>query len=246
MAQDRESVSSPHTPPMCTIEDSSQLHITTSIIVVITVVTQPPPTWHASSPILTSAISLLVPLLGCTWGMPLSRTWTRRLGAPFCHHIPAITQSCLPPTTRSSFTSVNDYLSWETQFCSFFVVHQLKGMIDGSIPIPTEHIIVSPGTQQPNPIYSWWIRVNQLVYAWLFATISKDNLVKVHDLKCCLDIWHRLESQFNTTSLACALEHADYLNWEDYLSSGEYLHAIKSIADSLVAIQSLVSNLERI
>lgn len=34
---------------------------------------------------------------------------------------------------------------------SFLVMHQLQGMIDGSIPQPVSHIVVSYGMQQPNP-----------------------------------------------------------------------------------------------
>jgi len=64
-------------------------------------------------------------------------------------------------------TLVDDYLSRETQFSSFLVIHQLKGMIDVSIHIPPRHIIVSRAMQQPNPTYYLWVGVNHVVNDWL-------------------------------------------------------------------------------
>jgi len=122
-------------------------------------------------------------------------------------------------------------------------------MITGSIPIPADHIIVFLGMQQPNPAYYLWVHIDQLVRAWLFVTISKDTLVEVRDLHHYLDIWRCLESGFNIGSLPCALDLKNmltHLNGEDYQSINEYLCAIKSIADSLAAMQSLVSDLESI
>ena len=62
-------------------------------------------------------------------------------------------------------------------------MHQLFGMLDGSMPQSTSHVLGSLGTPQPNPVYGYWLRVDQLIRVWLFATISKDTLSEVRDLR---------------------------------------------------------------
>ena len=78
----------------------------------------------------------------------------------------------------------------------FLVMHQLQGMIDGSIPQPVSHIVVSYGMQQPNPVHGLWIPVDQKVRAWILATVSKDTLTEIIDLTHSYHIrlWQRLES----------------------------------------------------
>jgi len=57
----------------------------------------------------------------------------------------------------------------------------LHGMLDGSITSPLPHVPTIHSASQPNPGYVYWLRVGQLVRAWLFATISKDTLSEVCD-----------------------------------------------------------------
>jgi len=52
---------------------------------------------------------------------------------------------------------------------------------------------------------AYWIRVDQLVHAWIFATILKDTLSKVRDLSYSMQ-WQHFESRFNMARLACALD----------------------------------------
>ena len=75
--------------------------------------------------------------------------------------------------------------------------------------------------------------------AWIFATISKNHVIEERDLIHCLPIWQQVESQFNTASLASALDLNHLLSNLDKLASQsieEYLHLIKSIVYSLAAI----------
>ena len=85
-------------------------------------------------------------------------------------------------------------------------MHQLSGIIDGTMPTPSPIFTYMHGLQQPNPGYHYWVRVDQLVRSWIFAIISKNLLCEVHDLVHASDIWKRLEHRFNTASLARALD----------------------------------------
>ena len=85
-------------------------------------------------------------------------------------------------------------------------MHEISGMLDGSLPQPTRHSFPYQGLSYLNPTYSYWLRIDQLIHAWLFATIFKDNLNKVRDLQHSFQVWQCLESRFNTTGLAYALD----------------------------------------
>ena len=42
-------------------------------------------------------------------------------------------------------TTVDDYLSWHTQFSSFVIMHQISGIIDGMIPYPSPVLSYTDG-----------------------------------------------------------------------------------------------------
>lgn len=79
-------------------------------------------------------------------------------------------------------------------------------MLDGSITQSASTIMVAPRVSQPNLAYSYWLCVNQLIQARIFATISKDTLCEVQIISHTLPIWKLLISCFNNASLARALD----------------------------------------
>ena len=50
------------------------------------------------------------------------------------------------------------------------------------IETPTTYILDFNGVQHPNPSYFIWLRLDQLIQSWLFATISPELLTEVHGL----------------------------------------------------------------
>ena len=54
-----------------------------------------------------------------------------------------------------ALASVDENLSWETQFTSFVIIHQLHGMLDQTILQPPASILVAPSVAQPNPAYAY-------------------------------------------------------------------------------------------
>lgn len=77
----------------------------------------------------------------------------------------------------------------------------------------------------------------------MFGTISRDILVEVHDLKYSRPIWEPLQNRFISASIARSMELKYTLTtiqkYENQFMD-QYLHDIKLIADSLVAINSRV------
>jgi len=67
-------------------------------------------------------------------------------------------------------------------------MHQLQGMLDGAILQPLSTTLVALGIHQPNLVYSYWLRFDQLILVWIFAIISKDTLCEVHNASQALPI----------------------------------------------------------
>ncbi|CAH9074146.1 unnamed protein product [Cuscuta europaea] len=123
----------------------------------------------------------------------------------------ALAQSVSHITTVSQIITikpkaVEDYLTWRTQFESFLVSQDLLGIMDGSIQVPPMYTVDFLNRQVPNTEYYYWLRVDQTIRCWLFATLTRDVLVDVHDLKHSAAIWARLQTHFMSASLPRCME----------------------------------------
>ncbi|CAH9089472.1 unnamed protein product [Cuscuta epithymum] len=143
--------------------------------------------------------------------------------------------------------AVEDYTTWRTQFESFLVSQNLLGMVDGSVQVPSVYSIDLSNRPIPNPEYSSWLRIDQTIRSWLFATLSRDVLIDVRDLKHSFGIWERLESRFMSASLARSMELKHMLNTirkKPEQSMDSYLREIKILVDDLACINCPVSQLD--
>ncbi|CAH9075356.1 unnamed protein product [Cuscuta epithymum] len=148
-------------------------------------------------------------------------------------------------TTR--LQAVEDYSTWRTQFESFLVSQGLLGMVDGTIQVPSPHSIDVSNRPIPNPEYSSWLRIDQTIRSWIFATLSRDVLIDVRDLKHSFGIWERLESRFMSASLARSMELRHMLNTikkKPDQSMDSYLREVKILVDDLACINCPVSHLD--
>ncbi|CAH9089927.1 unnamed protein product [Cuscuta europaea] len=149
----------------------------------------------------------------------------------------------------SKLVVVEDYSPCRTQFESFVVANGLLGFLDGSLPAPPMYTYDLYQAQSPNPEYYYWLKLDQAVRAWLFATLSRDILMEVHSLKNSVSIWQRLESRFMAASLARSMELKQMLQRskkKENQSMEEYVRGIQTIADNLAAINAPVSNADLI
>lgn len=78
----------------------------------------------------------------------------------------------------TTLSSLDDFLSWKTQFIAFLISHQLMGFVDVSSPAPSPFVTDQFGVQQHNPAYGLWIRYDLVIRSWLLATLSRDNLTE--------------------------------------------------------------------
>lgn len=84
-------------------------------------------------------------------------------------------------------------------------MHQISGILDGTTTSYSPVFSYTNGLQQANPGCHYWVRLDQLVRSWIFATIFKDLLCEGHDLIHGFDIWKCLDHQFNTAILLVCL-----------------------------------------
>ncbi|CAH9140684.1 unnamed protein product [Cuscuta epithymum] len=112
-------------------------------------------------------------------------------------------------------------------------------MIDGTIQVSPAYFIDVLNRQIPNPEFSLWLRLDQTIRSWLFATLSRDVLIDVRDLKHSFEIWERLESRFMSASLARSMELKRLLSQlkkKPDQSMDNYLREIKILVDDLATI----------
>ncbi|KAG5627801.1 hypothetical protein H5410_013019 [Solanum commersonii] len=108
--------------------------------------------------------------------------------------------------------SVEDYLTWRTQFTSLLLSHELMGFVDGSIPHPSPLLGDAFGNHQPNPLYRSWIRIDQSVSSWLFATLSRNVLLDVHLLPASRDIWLSLHRRYMDATINSPVPSQDFID----------------------------------
>ena len=122
-------------------------------------------------------------------------------------------------------------------------------MIDGSSPAPSHTIIDASRRQIINPLFTQWLRTDQMLRSLLFTTISGYMLVELCDLGHSFQIWHRLHKCFLKVSMAKSLELRRKLtNVKKQASQSmeSFLRDIKHIVDSLAAINSPLTDQELI
>lgn len=147
----------------------------------------------------------------------------------------------------TTLTTIEDFLAWRTQFVAVLIMHQLQGFIDGSLPQPAPYIIDFNGIQRPNPQHATWIRLDQYIRSWIYATLSRGLLTEVHTIVHASQIWSQLSARFNTKCLSRVVELKRTLTTTTKSKTQtveDYVHEIKTIADNLAAIQHPITDLD--
>jgi len=98
---------------------------------------------------------------------------------------PSLGATLLAPNITNLVTvrlgSPEEYLTWHTQFTSLLVSHGLLCFVDGSFPPPASMLTSASGESLPNSDFQNWLRINQSIRSWIFATLSSEILIDVRD-----------------------------------------------------------------
>ncbi|KAL9251904.1 RuBisCO large subunit-binding protein subunit beta, chloroplastic-like protein [Drosera capensis] len=188
----------------------------------------------ASSSSLTSAASMAVT-------SPMATSWPL-LSSPARTTTP---QSGFHPSQITSQRIYTDQIMSPPSSTVFAAISE-------GFPPPFYHFSSSVAPLIPNVSYTpppVKSRIDQMIRSWIFATISRDILVEVLNLKLVREIWDRLHHRFMSVCMARSLELKRKLTSLRKISSDsmeKYLRDIKILADSLAAINSSVSNADLI
>ncbi|KAA8524495.1 hypothetical protein F0562_010918 [Nyssa sinensis] len=96
-----------------------------------------------------------------------------------------------------------NYLTWKAQISAALDVYDLLGYVDGSIPMPSEHIEVTVSDvakRVANPRFTEWRRADRHLRSAINATIHPSLLPHVVNLKHAFEVWNVLEKRMNSAS----------------------------------------------
>nr|XP_016498969.1 PREDICTED: uncharacterized protein LOC107817626 isoform X2 [Nicotiana tabacum] len=160
-------------------------------------------------------------------------------------------QSSLSPSSNTAISLSNiknlipsvldytNYMLWRELFLPVFKGHGVYGFIDGSFPCPPSTIITEDGNSILNPAFR--VQLDSIVLSWIQATIYQEILQVIlrpnHSLtsrEAWLEIERLFRDQVSSRTLQLKVQFHNLKKGD--LSINDYVHRLKTIADSLNSI----------
>ncbi|XP_058195342.1 uncharacterized protein LOC131311786 [Rhododendron vialii] len=141
----------------------------------------------------------------------------------------------------------SNYFAWKTQVENALRATCLSEYIDGSVVIPTSHIVDTSGNTVPNPEFSRWNTVDRMLLSCLIATLTPPILPHVVGSDHTFQLWLKLEEKFSVLSRS----HIHDLKRKLYSlhktgTMETYLDSIKEIVQKLAASGTQIEDEELI
>jgi len=137
---------------------------------------------------------------------------------------------------------------WKQQIFATFRGLDLLHLLDGT-HIPYEFLPSNDQDQEPtiNPFFLHYHKQDQLIVAWLLASMSSSILTKMVGLDSSAAIWTRLSTYYASHTRATIKKLCLLLRTpKNYRTVANYLFDIKKTVDSLSAFGASISNVEHI
>lgn len=80
----------------------------------------------------------------------------------------------------------SNYLSWSCAFTLAISVKNKLGFLDGLVP----------ASQPTDPLYTYWLRCNNLLLSWILKSISQDIASTVLYINSARQVWDKLKTRF--------------------------------------------------
>jgi hypothetical protein len=96
-------------------------------------------------------------------------------------------------------TSTN-YLPWRNQFDPILISEDLLGYVDGSLLEPPSTILDKDSKSVPNPEYTSWKQMDQLVLSLIYSSLTEEAMCEVLGSTSSRDAWLALEESFSDKS----------------------------------------------
>uniref|UniRef100_A0A2N9F1U5 Reverse transcriptase Ty1/copia-type domain-containing protein n=1 Tax=Fagus sylvatica TaxID=28930 RepID=A0A2N9F1U5_FAGSY len=134
----------------------------------------------------------------------------------------------------------DNYLSWKTAIIPYINGNKILHYIDGTTAAPPQHIPspTSSTTLIPNPAFTSWFEIDQLLLSILVSTISESLVPSLVGRSSSRDVWLTLEKMFSSQSRARVMQTRYHLATlkKGNMSIPDYFQKAKSYADLLASI----------
>jgi histone deacetylase 1/2 len=142
----------------------------------------------------------------------------------------------------------NNFLLWSQQVNGVITAHNLHRFVVNP-EIPLQYANVADRLDGKNSDeYQQWLFKDQSLFTWLLSTISDNVLPRVLSCKHSHEVWEKIHKYFNSVLKSRARQLRSELKNTKKLarSVNEYLLRIKSIVNSLIAVEDIVSEQEQV
>uniref|UniRef100_A0A2N9GNC7 Retrotransposon Copia-like N-terminal domain-containing protein n=1 Tax=Fagus sylvatica TaxID=28930 RepID=A0A2N9GNC7_FAGSY len=134
----------------------------------------------------------------------------------------------------------DNYLSWKTAIIPYINGNKILHYIDGTTAAPPQYIPspTSSTTLIPNPAFTSWFEIDQLLLSILVSTISESLVPSLVGRSSSRDVWLTLEKMFSSQSRAQIMQTRYHLATlkKGNMSIPDYFQKAKSYADLLASI----------
>jgi hypothetical protein len=136
--------------------------------------------------------------------------------------------------------SKSNHTVWREQVLATLRGARLEGFVTGKKKSPVEEIEEQDDDKKilvPNPEYEDWLAGDQQVFSFLFASVSKETLVRIATATTAVEAWQKLEDQFTSQTLACTINTrmalANTCKGNSYVA--DYLAKMQGLANNMAA-----------
>jgi histone deacetylase 1/2 len=133
-----------------------------------------------------------------------------------------------------------NFALWKLQVLPAIRGAQLVRFIDGTSPAPPEEITTGAGTDaktEPNPAYTAWLALDQQVFSYIVASLTKDVLKQVTTCATAAQLWKALEemgaSQTRARKVNTRIAHAT--TKKGSMTVDEYVGKMRSLANEMAS-----------
>ena len=136
-----------------------------------------------------------------------------------------------------------NYRAWKRQVTALLSGIQVMGHIDGTISSQSP-TIVQDGSSTPNPQYTNWFTIDQLIINLLFSAMTEADSLSFASYDTARSLWVAIEAQYANTSRSHVMSIKNQLQrcTKGDKSITNYLFSVKSLADELAVIDKSLSD----
>ena len=134
----------------------------------------------------------------------------------------------------------SNYALWKVQVLPAIRGAQLTGYIDGTKPAPPTEIdgkVDGKDAKVMNPDYTKWLALDQQVFSYLVASLSRDVLSQVANCTTAAQIWAALEEMYSSRIRARAVNTRISLATlkKGAMSISEYFSKMRELGDEMAS-----------